>query len=151
MARTKLTDKQKKKIIADYITNGNYSETGRMNNVSDNTVRAVIKSNPDVSKKIEQKKEDNTNDILEYLDNISDKQRKIIDLTLDTLEKKLTNPNKEKYKSLNVKDIATVYGIIYDKSLKAKELKLRNSELEKSKRDIEDLTTLADMLGFGDK
>ena len=30
---TKLTDKQKKKIIADYVDNGNYSETARINNL----------------------------------------------------------------------------------------------------------------------
>ena len=55
MPRVKLTDKQKKKIIADYAINQNYSETARMNNVTDTTVRKIVKENPDSLKKIEEK------------------------------------------------------------------------------------------------
>jgi len=39
MPRIKLTDEQKKKILADYVINQNYSETARLNNVTDTTVR----------------------------------------------------------------------------------------------------------------
>ena len=49
MGRTKLTDKQKKKIIADYMENGNYRETGRINNVSDNTVRNIVNKDQNTS------------------------------------------------------------------------------------------------------
>lgn len=124
MARTKLTDKQKQKIIADYINNQNYSETGRMNNVSDKTVRRIIdnEKNIDVVKKVEQKKEENTKDILQYMDNIYDKQKKIIDLSLEALIDKLQNPDM----FTNVKDIATVYGVIFDKALKYKEVQRAN-------------------------
>ena len=55
---TKLTDKQKKKIIADYVDNGNYSETARINNTTDTTVRTIIKDNKDMAlEKMEQKKQ----------------------------------------------------------------------------------------------
>lgn len=124
MSRTKLTDKQKKKIIADYMENQNYSETGRLNNVSDNTVRDIIKKNKTASKKIEQKKEENTKDILEYMDSIAEKQKKIIDLSLEALEQKLSNPNDV---FMNVKDIVTVYGVIFDKALKYKELQIKRN------------------------
>lgn len=146
MSRVKLTDKQKKKIIADYIENGNYSESARINNVNASTVKRLVDSGYDkeMQKKAKQKKEDNTKDILEYMDNIADKQKKIIDLSLKALEEKLSNPDM----FTNVKDIATVYGVIYDKALKSKEMKIRTAELKKSKNDIEDLTTLADLLGF---
>ena len=140
----KLTDKEKKKIIADYINNQNYSETGRMNGVSDNTVRDVIRKNKEVAEKLEQKKEENTQDILQYMDSIADKQKKIIDLSLEALETKLQNPDM----FTNVKDIATVYGVIFDKALKSKEMKIRQNELQKTRNDIEDLTPLAKMLGF---
>ena len=60
MSRIKLTDKQKKKIIADFISNTNYSETARMNNVSDTTVRKIIKENPECLEKVEEKKAENT-------------------------------------------------------------------------------------------
>lgn len=146
MPRVKLTDKQKKKIIADYIESGNYSESARINNVNASTVKRLVDSGYDkeMQKKAKQKKEDNTKDILEYMDNIADKQKKIIDLSLKALEEKLSKSDM----FTNVKDIATVYGVIYDKALKSKEMKIRTAELKKSKNDIEDLTTLADLLGF---
>ena len=146
MPRVKLTDKQKKKIIADYTQNTNYCETARMNGVSEFTVRNIVKNSKgnNVSKKIEQKQEENTKDILEYMDSIVDKQKNIIDLSLSAIEKKLENPDM----FTNVKDIATVYGVIFDKALKYKEMKIRQQELQKVKNDIEDLTPLAELLGF---
>ena len=115
----KLTDSEKQKIVADYVETQNYSETGRMNNVSDKTVKRVIDSVPDVVEKVELKKEENTKDILEYMDKIYDKQKSIIDLSLNAIEEKLKNPDM----FTNVKDIATVYGVIFDKALKYKEMK----------------------------
>ena len=131
MARTKLTDKQKKKIIADYMENGNYSETGRLNNVSNKTVERLVKNNKEVSDKVKEKKEENTKDILQYMDSIVPKQKKIIDLSLEALEEKLSNPDM----FTNVKDIVTVYGVIFDKALKYKEMKLREAELEQKKKE----------------
>ena len=119
----KLTDSEKQKIVADYVETQNYSETGRMNNVSDKTVKRVIDSVPDVVEKVELKKEENTKDILEYMDKIYDKQKTIIDLSLSALEEKLKNPDM----FTNVKDIATVYGVIFDKALKYKEMKQKNN------------------------
>lgn len=119
----KLTDSEKQKIVADYVETQNYSETGRMNNVSDKTVKRVIDSVPDVVEKVERKKEENTKDILEYMDKIYDKQKSIIDLSLSALEEKLKNPDM----FTNVKDIATVYGVIFDKALKYKEMKQKNN------------------------
>lgn len=144
MSRIKLTDEQKKKILADYVINQNYSETARLNNVTDTTVRTLVKKDSETLKKVEEKKEENTKDILEYMDTITDKQKKIIDLSLEALEKKLENPDM----FTNVKDIATVYGVIFDKAIKSKEMKLKQAELQKTRNDIEDLTTLAEMLGF---
>lgn len=129
MARTKLTDKQKKKIIADYMENGNYRETARINSVAVDTVRRIIlknKNNQEFVKKSTEKKEENTKDILEYMDNIAEKQKKIIDLSLEVLEQKLSNPNF----FTNIRDVAIVYGTIFDKSLKYKEMKLREEEMK---------------------
>lgn len=125
MSRVKLTDKQKKKIIADYAQNTNYCETARINGVSEFTVRNIIKNSKDneITKKIEQKQEENTRDILEYMDSIADKQKNIIDLSLKALEKKLKNPDM----FTSIKDIATVYGVIFDKALKSKEMKIKQN------------------------
>lgn len=136
----KLTDDKKKKIIADYINNQNYSETGRMNNVDTETVRRIVKADKDFARKSEAKKEQNTKDILAYMDSIYDKQKNIIDMSLDALEKKLKDPDI----FTNVKDIATVYGVIFDKALKYKEIKIKNNEqseneINKSIQNIADL------------
>lgn len=122
---TKLTDKQKKKIISDYVDNGNYSLTARINDISETTCRRILKEekNKEVVKKVELKKEENTLDILEYMDSIADKQKRIIDLSLEAIEEKLSKLDM----FTNVKDIATVYGVIFDKALKYKELKTRQN------------------------
>lgn len=136
----KLTDIQRKKIIADYIDNQNYSETARMNNISDKTVKRIIEKDTSLVKKVEEKKEENTKDILEYMDSIKERQKRIIDLSLEAIEEKLQNLDM----FTNVKDIATVYGVIFDKALKYKEMKIKNNEhnedeINKSIQNIADL------------
>lgn len=122
---SKLTDKQKKKIIADYVDNGNYSETARINNTTDTTVRTIIKDNKDtVLKKMEQKKQQNTKDILEYMEETKDKRKKIIDLCLEKMEERL---NRDEL--MNIKDIATAYGVLVDKSLKVNEMNSTGNNL----------------------
>ena len=122
---TKLTDKQKKKIIADYVDNSNYSETARMNNTTDTTVRTIIKNNKDMAlEKMEQKKQQNTKDILEYMEETKDKRKKVIDLCLEKMEERL---NKDEL--MNIKDIATAYGVLVDKSLKVNEMKSTGNNL----------------------
>lgn len=126
MARTKLTDKQKKKIVADYIQTQNYRETARINNVDRETVKKLVNEDKDFSQKLATKKEENTQDILEYMNSIKEKQKRIIDLSLQALENKLENPDI----FTNVKDIATVYGVIFDKALKYKEIQIKSKENE---------------------
>ena len=124
----RLTDKDKKKIIADYIENQNFSETARSNSVDEKTVRRIIKSQnkEEMVRKAEQKKEENTKDILEYMDSLCEKQKKIIDLSLEVLEEKLSSPDI----IASIKDVATVYGVIIDKALKYKEMKLKEEEMK---------------------
>ena len=129
MSRVKLTDKQKKKIIADYVDNNNYSETARINNISETSVRRIVKGNEGIKEKVEQKKEENSQDMFEYMKNKDDDKKRIVDLCFEALDKKLSNLDM----FTNVKDIATVYGIIMDKELKFRELELRKQEIENQK------------------
>lgn len=126
MPRVKLTDKQKKKIIADYVDNGNMSETARMNNVNVSTVKRLIDSGYDknMQEKARLKKEENTKDILEYMDSIAEEQKEVIKLSMKALKEKL----KKVDAFTSVKDIVTVYGVIYDKAIKSQELKIRQAE-----------------------
>ncbi len=145
MPRVKLTDKQKKKIIADYINNTNFSETARMNHVHASTVKRLVDSNYDkeLQEKAEQKKEANTRDILEYLETIGTQQKEIIDLSLKVLVEKLSKPDA----FTNIKDVATVYGVIYDKAIKTKELRLKQEESQyKNNASKEVLEKLDDLL-----
>ena len=144
MQRNKLTDKQKKKIIADYIDNNNYSETARMNNTTDTTVRRIIRENKEVLKKVEQKKEENSQDMFEYMKNKDNDKKRIVDLCFEALDKKLSNLDR----FTNVKDIATVYGIIMDKELKFRELELRKQEIENQKNtSVANNGIITDLLG----
>lgn len=124
----RLNDKEKQKIKADYIETGNLRETARINNVSVDTVKRTVEADDEITQKLTQKKEENTKDILKYMDSIYDKQKKIIDLSLEALEEKLSNPDM----FTNVKDIATVYGVIFDKALKYKEIQIKNEETDNS-------------------
>lgn len=142
MARTKLTDKQKKKIVADYIESQNYTQTGIKNKVDTETVRRIVKADKDFARKSEEKKEKDTKDILEYMDTIKEKQKRIIDLSLQALENKLESPDM----FTNVKDIVTVYGVIFDKALKYKEIQIKSKENEETGKQNGVITELISAL-----
>lgn len=131
MSKTKLTDRQKKKIIADYVDNGNYSQTARMNEVSIETVRRIIKANKDdFVKKSEIKKRENTQSTLDYMEKQHESKKRILDKLLHAIEIKCDDIDM----FTNIKDLATAYGIIIDKELKVLELKNQkqgNEQLEK--------------------
>ena len=144
MSRVKLTDKQKKKIIADYVDNNNYSETARINNISETSVRRIVKGNEGITEKVEQKKEENSQDMFEYMKNKDNDKKRIVDLCFEALDKKLSNLDM----FTNVKDIATVYGIIMDKELKFRELELRKQEIENQKNtSVTNNGIITDLLG----
>ena len=133
--RNKLTDKKKKLIIADYIECGNYSEVARKHNVSDTTVRKLVKSDKTSSKKIEQKKEENTQDVLAYMDSLKDRKKTIVDKLLRAIEDKADNLDN----FTNIKDVASAYGIIIDKELKLREIKNQTSNSENGVVIVDDL------------
>ena len=135
----KLTDKQKKKIIADYVDNGNYSETARLNNTTDTTVRTIIKENKNITlKKMEQKKEENTQDMLQYLESKKEDKKRVIELCFKALEDKLASPDM----FTSIRDIAMVYGIIVDKDLKIKEIEATKTNAENINKNISNIANL---------
>lgn len=135
MARTKLTDKQKKKIVADYIETQNYKQTGIKNNVDTETVRRVVKADKDFAKKLERKKEENTQTTLEYMDKQHETKKRILDKLLKGIELKADDIDM----FTNVKDLATAYGIIIDKELKALELKQKRETSEEDLQKVKDI------------
>lgn len=141
MSRVKLTDKQKKKIIADYVDNNNYSETARINNISETSVRRIVKGNESITEKVEQKKEENTQDMFKYIETKNKEKKKIIDLCFKALNDKLEKTDI----FTNVKDIITVYGILIDKELKFKELEIKRQELNSNKKIDGRITIVNDL------
>lgn len=104
-----LTDKQKKKIIADYVQLGSYNATAKMNGVSLNTVKNIVKGNADVAQKCKQKKEQNTADIISYMES----QRNDVCTVLGICLAALKNP--DKYAKSTPREIATTMAILIDK------------------------------------
>ena len=112
MGRTKLTDKKKQKIIADYVENGNYSETARMNEISDKTVKRLVDSCEDVVKKAEQKKEENTQDMIQYLESKKQDAFDLVEMFMNGMA------DEEKIQKTSINQIATAMGIVIDKFIK---------------------------------
>lgn len=133
--RKKLTDKKKKLIVADYIDCGNYSEVARKHGVSDTTVRKLVNTDGESLKKIEQKKEENTKDVLEYMDSLNEKKKSIINKLLLAIEDKA-----DKLDSFtNIKDVASAYGIIIDKEIKLREIKTHEKNNDDGVVIVDDL------------
>ena len=132
----RLTDKDKKKIIADYIENQNFSETARINNVDEKTVRRIIKSQDEeeMVKKTEQKKEENTKSVLEEMERKREKKLEVLNNTLDFMNNKLSNANDI---FTDLKGASTTYGIIMDKEIKLEELRIKKQELRLKTQELE--------------
>jgi len=128
------TDKEKKEIIAYYAECQNYSETGRKFNISDNAVRKIVVNNENSSKILEQKRQENTEDVLQAMKKRSKKKIEIVDKIFEAMDGKLENIDM----FTNIKDLATAYGIIMDKELKVVELDLKKQEIENKKNDNKD-------------
>lgn len=104
-----LTDRQKKKIIADYLQTESYRATARLNKVSDRTVKRVVQQDSDFAQKAEQKKAENTADMLRYMESRRAQAQEAIDVYLHAL----TAPDKVEVATLS--QIATALGILIDK------------------------------------
>lgn len=109
MGAQRLTDKQKKKIIADYVQLQNYTKTAKLNDVAESTVRKIVKNNPDCANQCDIKKEQNTQDMLSYMESKKVRVQEIIDVYLGVL----TDP--EKLEGATLQQITTALGTLIDK------------------------------------
>lgn len=104
----RLTDKQKKKIIADYVQLGSYNAVSKIHGVSKDTVRRTVANCADFAKFAQQKKEENTADILAYMESKRDAVCKIIGTGLDVLPEKII-------KAKTASEVTTALGTLIDK------------------------------------
>ena len=119
----RLTDKEKKQIIAAYIECGSYRAVGRRFNISATTVKTLVLNDQSTVQKCAEKKAENTQSVLEYMDNNRDKAINIINCCLAMLPEKLKNAN--------ASQTATVLGIIIDKYTKQTESPQSKAALDK--------------------
>lgn len=105
----KLTDRKKKRIIADYVQCGNYREVARAHKVSDTTVRRIVKDDPETAEKIAQKKNENATDILKHMESRKKDVCVFIDKYLDAMM------SDEKIASASVNQLSTAFGTVIDK------------------------------------
>ena len=105
----RLTDKRKKKIVADYLETESYNATAKRNGVCGQTVRRVIESSPGIFEKLEQKKEENTAGILAYMES----QKSLV---CEIIGKGLMELNRtEKLAEATPSQITTALGTLIDK------------------------------------
>ena len=105
----RLTDKQKQKIVADYLETGSYRATAKINGVADGTVKRIVLECGDIKQKVADKKEQNAKDILAYMEEKRDIVCQILDKGLDALN------SPEKLAEASPAQITTALGTLIDK------------------------------------
>lgn len=134
----KLTDKQRKQIVADYIECENYSEVGRKYGVTPQYVKKLVMADPDSSNKFTQKKEQNTLDMLDYLDSKTEKAQLFIDKCIDELIKD------GRLESARLSEVTTAMGTVIDKFMLTKQSGYSPGRESAAALTTEELKTLAE-------
>lgn len=124
----RLTDKEKKEIIAYYIECQSLRETARKFNREPSTIKRVIEKDDETQQEIKQKatqkRNENTKSVLETMESKKDAKISLLNKILEAMEKKVDNLDM----FTSIKDLATAYGIILDKEIKIKELENKNKD-----------------------
>ena len=105
----RLTDRQKQKILADYVQLGSYNATAKLNGCALNTVKKLVQTNADIAELCNRKKEENTADVLAYMDAHKDLVCSFIGKGLEMLN------DHDKLASANLSQITTAMGTLIDK------------------------------------
>lgn len=105
----RLTDRQKKKIVADYLESGSFRATARENGVSDGTVKRIVAECGDFEQKAAQKREENTADIMAYMESKRGLVYEIVEKGLRVLN------SEEKLAEATPAQITTAIGTLIDK------------------------------------
>lgn len=105
----RLTDRQKKKIVADYLELGSYNAVAKIHGVSRQTVKNIVTSDTEIGHKLQQKKAENTADILAYMESQRGLVCEIIGKGLAVLN------DEEKLREATPAQITTALGTLIDK------------------------------------
>lgn len=105
----KLTDKQKKKIIAESVNGSSIRALASKYGVSTTTIQRVLKSDTELTQKVAQKKAENTVSILAFMDSKKNDICALIDKLLAAMA------DDDKLAAATVNQLATAMGIVIDK------------------------------------
>lgn len=105
----RLTDRQKKKIVADYVQLQSYAKTAKLNDVAESTARKIVKDNPKCADLCALKKEQNTQDMLSYLGSKREEAQNLLGLYLQAMA------DKGKIAEATLPQLSTAFGTIVDK------------------------------------
>lgn len=109
MAQRRIEQKRRMKILADYTLEGSYRAAARKNGVSPDTVRRIVRENPEVVKVADTQKNARARDLMSYMQGKADTVCDIIDNGLGVLS------DPERMKEAKLRDIATMMAILIDK------------------------------------
>lgn len=121
-----LTDRQKKAIITDRVNGMTFRAIAKKYGISATSVQRIIRADPETARKVTEKNEQNTQDMLDYLDVQKGKAQALLTAIIEALN------DPEKLARANVRDLATAYGIIVDKFTLSKQ-KPEEDALRKAK------------------
>ena len=105
----RLTDRKRKQIVADYLETQSVNAAARRSGVSWDTAKRVLDESGDIAQKLEEKKAQNTEDILAYLDSQRQTVCEIIGKGLAVLN------DPEKLREATPAQITTAIGTLIDK------------------------------------
>lgn len=105
----RLTDRQKKKILADYMELQSYNAVSKIHGVSRQTVKNLVMANPAIGQNLQKKKDKNTADVLAYMDSHKELVCSFIGKGLEMLN------DPEKLTAANIVQITTAMGTLIDK------------------------------------
>jgi DNA-binding MurR/RpiR family transcriptional regulator len=105
----KLTDKQRKKIIAESVNGSSIRALAAKYQVSTTTIQRVLKSDAELTQKVAQKKAENTASVLAFMDSKKNDVCGLIDKFLSAMG------DDEKLAAATVNQLATAMGIVIDK------------------------------------
>ena len=105
----KLTDKQRKKIIAESVNGSSIRALAAKYQVSTTTIQRVLKSDAELTQKVARKKAENTASVLAFMDSKKNDVCGLIDKFLSAMG------DDEKLAAATVNQLATAMGIVIDK------------------------------------
>lgn len=103
----RLTDKQKK-IAADYLDTQSVNLAAKRNGVSWDSAKKAIEEAGDIEKKLEKKKQENTADIISYMESKRQAVCDIIEVGLKVLPQKIQDAR-------TASEVTTALGTLIDK------------------------------------